>query len=69
MSTYCWKCPKGRCDTKLENTDRFKPPVCKCGYTMIRDYKAENVTNDFHPTNDLYAKKVTKGASKKKGKK
>jgi len=60
MPTYCYKCPRTKCDSKKEltNPSRYVVVGCdECGMAMVRDYKAESASSHFHVTTDLYARK------------
>lgn len=68
MPVYCYKCRTcGATDERLLRTqDLTIPQRCpSCDSVMVRDFKTESATNNFHPTVDLYAN--AKKLGKKRG--
>jgi predicted nucleic acid-binding Zn ribbon protein len=59
MPSYCWKCTE--CGNKEEallflGQASLGRACSVCGADMPRDYNAENVIHNFHPSVDMYLK-------------
>jgi hypothetical protein len=62
MDRYLYFCPV--CLHRY-SSDRMDETTCRnCGGEARRDWKAESVSNHFHPTVDLYGKRVEQRAKR-----
>jgi predicted nucleic acid-binding Zn ribbon protein len=57
MPMYCFVCECGHTAEYMNHPIGQQPKCPKCDTLMNRDYRAENVSNNFRPTVDLYARK------------
>jgi predicted nucleic acid-binding Zn ribbon protein len=67
---YCYKCPSCNHTSELLThfSDRVYGVACSvCGHDMKRDYVAEKVSSDFHPTKDVYATSLKQRRPRREG--